>query len=284
MTIKEKFEQFFSQFNNFSVEVVDPINRNQCFDLIIAWTDWLNIPRVFPHLYAYQIYTIWSGDKLKYFDRIENTPEVVPQKGDIIVWSKAYNGTAGHTGISAGEGDVNTFKAFAQNDPIGTPSVLKTYKYTNVLGWLRYKGNQSDALTECLKAHKTAVEAADKKDEEIKDLKEQIKNLKDAGDGQIIPNQMIANIDGSSRGECILMYATKRTTPSIALKTPGSWFWSVLTSGASFALTQNLQLYLGASTNNANVFAYCTPALAINSLVYLVSYTANEFIEISAEL
>lgn len=177
--MENKFKQFLSQFNNKSVEVVDASSKYQCFDLVVAWCDWLGIPRVLPHLYAYQIYTVWQGEKLNYFDRIVNTPDAVPKVGDIIVWGKTYNGTAGHTAVSTGEGGLNTFKAFAQNDPVGSPSVVRAYNYNNVLGWLRPR-LQSFELDECLRAHKEAVDSANKKDEEIKDLKERIKNYQDA--------------------------------------------------------------------------------------------------------
>ena len=46
------------------------------------------------------------------FERINNYPEFVPQKGDIAVWT---GGTYGHVAICLGVGDVNTFKTIDQN-------------------------------------------------------------------------------------------------------------------------------------------------------------------------
>lgn len=142
------FKEFLNKYNGKPVEVSDPTNRNQCFDLVVAWTDSLGIPRIFPFLYAYQIYTAFGYEQSKYFDRIVNTPEAVPKEGDIVVWSGNYNAYykngkkilgAGHTAIATGKGDIKTFEAFAQNDPTGTYSVLKTYNYSHVIGWLRPK-------------------------------------------------------------------------------------------------------------------------------------------------
>ncbi|MEM3335422.1 MAG: CHAP domain-containing protein, partial [Thermoplasmata archaeon] len=109
-----------------------------------GWCDELGLPRLFPHLYAYQIYTVDTDEKKKYFDKIANTSDAYPQAGDIVVWSKSYNGTAGHTAVATGlhqtQGKSSDwFEAFSQNDPTGSPCILKKYSYNNVLGWLRPK-------------------------------------------------------------------------------------------------------------------------------------------------
>src|SRR5438552_2233359 len=107
------FNDFFNELNNTFVEREDPTNPDQCFDLVFAWVDTLQIPReTIRHLLAYQIYTVLNTSTLQYFDKIENTPEAIPQEGDIIVWSKDYNKGAGHCGISNGIGDINTFECF----------------------------------------------------------------------------------------------------------------------------------------------------------------------------
>ncbi len=142
--MEKKFKDFLALYKDKFVERVDATNKNQCFDLVVAWCEWLGFPKLFPHLYAYQIYTVDTDDKNKYFTKIENSSTAYPQAGDIVVWSKSYNGTAGHTAVATGnhktEGkSTDWFEAFSQNDPIGSPCVLKTYKYTNVLGWLRPK-------------------------------------------------------------------------------------------------------------------------------------------------
>ena len=132
-----KFDDFVAQFNGTSVEVVDASNKYQCFDLAVAWVQWLGLQNSFQHLYAYSIYSSPTELTKQNFELIENTPLAVPQEGDIVVWSKKYNGTAGHVAIATGKGDINQFFAFSQNDPIGAVSQIKKYKYDNVLGWLR---------------------------------------------------------------------------------------------------------------------------------------------------
>lgn len=46
------------------------------------------------------------------FDRVPNTPELVVQKGDIIIWG---GGSWGHTGIGTGEGNVDWFVSLEEN-------------------------------------------------------------------------------------------------------------------------------------------------------------------------
>ena len=142
--MENKFTDFLIHYNGQFVEKVDPTNRNQCFDLAIAWTEWLGLPlSIFSGLmYAYQIYTSPTELTKTNFDFIANTPEGAPQVGDIVVWNKGYGGgIAGHVGMATGMfTDTNHFQSFEQNDPIGTNAHLRDYEnYNYVLGWLRYK-------------------------------------------------------------------------------------------------------------------------------------------------
>lgn len=70
------------------------------------------------------------------FTKIPNTPDGVPQKGDVMIWGPSY-GPYGHIAVFI-SGDVNSFTAFSQNDPVGTLSIKKGYRnYYGVLGWFR---------------------------------------------------------------------------------------------------------------------------------------------------
>ena len=133
-----KFEEFFNQNNNKFLEVVDPTNKYQCFDLVVGWADKLSIPRVFKFLYAYQIYSSFGPTQAQHFTRIFNGPNDIPKEGDILVWSYYYNYSAGHTAVCQ-SADINRVRAFSQNDPVGKPCILRDYSYSNILGWLRPK-------------------------------------------------------------------------------------------------------------------------------------------------
>lgn len=145
--LEQKFDKFLATWNNKQVEAYDATSPFQCFDLIIKWCDELGIPRlatggsIFPFWGAYQIYRDFQSMQSKYFTRIENTPDAVPQKGDILVWGQDLAGTggAGHTAIASRKGTANTFEAFSQNNPKYRLSVVTNFSYYKVLGWLRYK-------------------------------------------------------------------------------------------------------------------------------------------------
>jgi len=138
------FNEFLNKWNNKYCEVVDATNPNQCFDLVVAWTDSLGIHRVFNFNYAYQIYASFGPQQAQYFDRIYNGPSASPREGDIVVWDWYYNYAGGHTGVATGKG-VTTgayndwFECFEQNDPSGSRCHLRTYSYSHVSGWLRPK-------------------------------------------------------------------------------------------------------------------------------------------------
>lgn len=124
-------QEFFNKWTGKYCEVAgSPGATNQCVDLanayirdvlglpIIEWTNAIDFPAK-------------VGDK---YDYIKNTPDNVPQEGDIIIWGK----TPGHIAIFI-EGNVNTFKSFDQNYPVGSPCHVQGHTYANVLGWLRAK-------------------------------------------------------------------------------------------------------------------------------------------------
>ena len=150
----QTYDQFQAKWNNQPCEVVDPTNKDQCFDLVVQYCmDVVGLPiTIFNGLsYAKQIWTPSTTLAVQKFDFIENTPTAIPQQGDIGVWSGYYQswwgGGAGHTAVATGRGDLNTAEWFEQNDPTGTYSHLRWYNYNCILGWLRVKPTPVEPLT-----------------------------------------------------------------------------------------------------------------------------------------
>lgn len=197
-----KFKDFLEQFDGQGVEVVDASNRNQCFDLVVAWLDWLNLPRTFNHLYAYSIYENATDGTKSGFDLIPNTPDAIPLEGDVVVWAKSYNGTAGHTGIATGEGNTDTFKAFEQNDPTGTVSHVKEYSYDHVIGWLRPKVYEYDEVAQLDDWKKSAYDRALILLKELKLLEDDDSNLYKDDEGAVFVKirQLIIDNENHHRG------------------------------------------------------------------------------------
>lgn len=77
----------------------------------------------------------------KNFTRIANTPDFVPQKGDIMVWgSDLSSGGWGHIAICDGEGNKSYFTSYDQNwTGKHDPCTKIKHTYDHVLGVLRPK-------------------------------------------------------------------------------------------------------------------------------------------------
>lgn len=130
--------EFINKWNGKYCEIAGSANaKNQCVDLanayirdvlglpIIEWTNAIDFPTK-------------AGDK---YDYILNSPTNIPQKGDLIIWKP----TPGHIAIFI-EGNANRFTSFDQNFPVGSTCHIQEHNYTNVIGWLRPKVNDQQAV------------------------------------------------------------------------------------------------------------------------------------------
>lgn len=137
-------DRFIEQWDGKFCEVAGSANaKNQCVDLanayirdvlgfpIIEWTNAVDFPSK-------------GGSNFEY---IVNTPDGVPEKGDLVIWG----GDVGHIAIFL-EGDANRFTSFDQNYPTGSPCkrVSHTYLRPKVIGWMRPKTtNMQQELDKC---------------------------------------------------------------------------------------------------------------------------------------
>jgi hypothetical protein len=149
------FDQFYSENNNRSVEIADPTAKDQCMDLIFAWCLALGIPiSAVGHQYAYQVWSNPTNETRKYFDLIQNGPDNVAVKGDILVFKQVVGIPIGHVSIETGKSDMMNAVTFDQNwdtvnynhgvDP--KTGLLIPYcrtvihsNYYGVVGWLHPK-------------------------------------------------------------------------------------------------------------------------------------------------
>ena len=121
-------------------------NKYQCTDL---WRAYVKEVLSFPQSRAIKgAKDIWTTFLPGFYEQIENTPDGVPQAGDVIVWGASYN-SYGHVAVFT-DGTAATFTCFSQNDPPGALCGLRKYKsYKGVLGWLRPKSiMKKDEMTD----------------------------------------------------------------------------------------------------------------------------------------
>lgn len=76
----------------------------------------------------------------EHFDKIDNTPMGVPQKGDIMFWGTGI-GKYGHVALFEG-GDASKFTSFDQNWNGHQYCETVPHTYTSVLGWLHPKPHE----------------------------------------------------------------------------------------------------------------------------------------------
>lgn len=138
----KNFKIFLDYALNQGVEVSDKSNLYQCLDLAYEYTLFLNVPKVaIAHLHAFQVFTEPNDVTRQYFELIKNTPEFVPQEGDLCVFGTEV-GTSGHISVSNGKGNLKTFESVDQNWAGASKVGVVVHKYggkNGLLGVLRYK-------------------------------------------------------------------------------------------------------------------------------------------------
>jgi surface antigen len=112
---------------------------NQCVDLVNKYiVDVLG----YDHIIGTNAKDFKDRFNKEQFTWIPNTPEAVPQKGDIVVWNGRVGGGAGHVAIVL-DANVNTFTSLDQNWSKVERVTIEDHNYNNVSGWLRPKSNGS---------------------------------------------------------------------------------------------------------------------------------------------
>lgn len=121
-------QEFFDKWNNKGIDF-DGYYGFQCMDLA--------------HQYAVEVVGIdihpapaakdvWN-ETIDGYDKIENTPEGVPTRGDIVIWGTGV-GAYGHIAVFD-HGDQNSFTSFDQNWPLNSLCHYQNHNYNGVLGW-----------------------------------------------------------------------------------------------------------------------------------------------------
>lgn len=161
------FDKFFAERLGKGIDLDG--NSVQCFDLANDYSANLIGGKYFIGMGAYEIYTNFNNQPCKeLYERIPNTPEFVPIKGDIMVWGQGL-GKWGHVAICNGEGDTTWFESYEQNwTGNNDPVTLIKHNYNNVLGVLRPK-DQTKILgkTEEIKVETKTQESPKRKNGDV---------------------------------------------------------------------------------------------------------------------
>lgn len=122
----------------------DGAYAGQCVDLFRYYcNEVLNIPQPDGVWGAANFWTNYETDNVlkMHFDKVPNTPEFTPEKGDVMVWDFNAGGGFGHIGMCTGENTgTQYFKSFDQNWSRVSYCEIVNHSYKNVYGVLRPKG------------------------------------------------------------------------------------------------------------------------------------------------
>lgn len=186
------FDKYFAE--RIGVGIDYDGNGVYCFDLANDYSINLIGGKQFWGDGAYEIYTNFANQPGKeLYERIPNTPEFVPIKGDIMVWGTGI-GKWGHVAICTGEGDTTWFNSYDQNwGGKNEPVELIKHNYNHVLGVLRPKDQTKVLGTGGLKGDANGDGKIDVSD--IAKIAAHIKGVK-AIDKKYVDN---ADVDGNGR-------------------------------------------------------------------------------------
>jgi len=132
------FQSWLDSVNGKFIDV-DGNHKFWCVDLMRAYLrDYLGLSPWYmkPVMYAKDIFYNFPNNDKK-FKKIVNTPNNIPQVGDIIFW-KIYPflyGYAGHVAIVT-YADLYNIISMDQNYPTNSPCKLTKHSYRGCLGWL----------------------------------------------------------------------------------------------------------------------------------------------------
>jgi hypothetical protein len=136
-------DQFVTKYAGQLVKSSEGIS-GQCVSISALWGEVNGWPGVFGPT-ALSIF--YNFNNPAYIKLLVGTPA---KPGDIVFFGPPYgqsgNTYYGHTGlvVSASKGGLTVFQ---QNDPDGSSAHIKTYPYTNVLGYFRPVGETMPTLT-----------------------------------------------------------------------------------------------------------------------------------------
>lgn len=141
------FDEFVKKYNGQAIDY-DGGYGVQCVDLIKLYADKVLGLKFGAFGNAHAYYDNFENIPMlkNNFVKIKNTPEFIPQKGDIIVWNKKRGGGNGHIAVCNGVGTKNYFYSYDMNwNGIKEMQLIK-HTYSNVLGAIRFKNQKSNTF------------------------------------------------------------------------------------------------------------------------------------------
>ena len=141
------FDEFVKKYNGQAIDY-DGGFGVQCVDLIKLYAEKVLGLKFGAFGNAHAYYDNFENIKMlkDNFIKIKNTPDFVPQKGDIIIWNTRRGNGAGHIALCNGIGTKNYFCSYDMNwNGVKAMQLIK-HTYSNVLGVIRFKNQNLKTL------------------------------------------------------------------------------------------------------------------------------------------
>lgn len=133
------YNEFIKKYLGKSIDY-DGVSGVQCVDLIKLYLDKVYEIKVGSCGNAKDYFINFDKLPIKnLFEKITNTANFIPVKGDICVWGTGIGNRYGHVAIASGEGNTRYFYSYDLN--WSSKKVKKvSHSYRGFLGVLRYNG------------------------------------------------------------------------------------------------------------------------------------------------
>lgn len=132
--VTDLYKRLVDFVNHYQLKFVDidHFAGAQCVDVQLAWCDWLRVPH-FPGVPG----AGWhAGMYIPGWAWLANSPNNIPQPGDVVIWGRSPTLPWGHEGVYL-RGDVMHLITFDQNWPYNSPCHEQGHTYGGVAGWFR---------------------------------------------------------------------------------------------------------------------------------------------------
>lgn len=178
MSLSSLVDSFVQKYSGKKIDF-DGQYQGQCVDLFRQFTkEILQLPQPKTVIGAADFWLLFDSDPhlVNNYEKIKNTPEFVPQKGDVMIWNKKAGGGFGHIAVVCDDKATTLmFRSFDQNWKSLNVCEVTEHTYTNVYGVLRPKvfTETTDTLPVEKKTFEELVTKASKYDQAQQDLEEE---------------------------------------------------------------------------------------------------------------
>lgn len=180
----------------------------QCVDLFRQYVhDVLELSQPKGVVGAADFWSNYESDPIlnQNFEKIPNTPDFIPEAGDVVLWTRRAGDGYGHVAIYI-EGDINQFTSLDQNWPTLSKVTRTIHNYNNVYGVLRPKKHTESNGEPIVITDQTRIPQIENKEvqairSELNDLRQSVKSLREMAetDAETIAAQEISLSEASEK-------------------------------------------------------------------------------------